>query len=101
MLGSDYKPAFMWWELLMLWRQLWLVGFAILIRPGTVEQLVICFLVVLSHMLLHAMAMPFKRNGDNYIGQVRTINFLMVASFERCADKTDIIRSTNRFNLCV
>ena len=101
LLGSDYKPAFMWWELLMLWRQLWLVGFAILIRPGTVEQLVICFLVVLSHMLLHAMAMPFKRNGDNYIGQVRTINFLMVASFERCADKTDIIRSTNRFNLCV
>ena len=101
LLGSDYKPAFMWWELLMLWRQLWLVGFAILIRPGTVEQLVICFLVVLSHMLLHAMAMPFKKNGDNYIGQVRTINFLMVASFERCADKTDIIRSTNRFNLCV
>ena len=75
LLGSDYKPAFMWWELLMLWRQLWLVGFAILIRPGTVEQLVICFLVVLSHMLLHAMAMPFKRNGDNYIGQVRTIIF--------------------------
>jgi hypothetical protein len=65
----------MWWELLMLWRQLWLVGFAILIRPGTVEQLVICFLVVLSHTLLHAMAMPFKRNGDNYIGQVRTIIF--------------------------
>ena len=32
LLGSDYKPAFMWWELLMLWRQLFLVGFAILIR---------------------------------------------------------------------
>ena len=29
---SDYKPTFMWWELLMLWRQLFLVGFAILIR---------------------------------------------------------------------
>jgi hypothetical protein len=25
----------------------------------------------LSHMLMHAVAMPFKDNGDNYIGQVR------------------------------
>jgi|TARA_B110001469_G_C9373645_1_gene194423 hypothetical protein len=62
----------MWWELLMLWRQLWLVGFAMLIRPGTVEQLVISYLVVLSHMLLHAVAMPFENDGDNYIGQVCT-----------------------------
>ena len=56
-MSSDYKPTFMWWELLILWRQLWLVGFAILIMPGTVEQLVICYLVVLSHMLMHAVAM--------------------------------------------
>lgn len=69
-MNSDYKPTFMWWELLMLWRQLWLVGFTILIMPGTVEQLVICYIVVLSHMLMHAVAMPFKDNGDNYIGQV-------------------------------
>ena len=69
-MSSDYKPTFMWWELLILWRQLWLVGFTILIMPGTVEQLVICLLVVLSHMLMHAVAMPFKDNGDNYIGQV-------------------------------
>ena len=69
-MSSDYKPTFMWWELLILWRQLWLVGFAILIMPGTVEQLVICYLVVLSHMLMHAVAMPFKDDGDNYIGQV-------------------------------
>ena len=38
--------------------------------PGTVEQLVICYLVVLSHMLMHTVAMPFKNDGDNYIGQV-------------------------------
>ena len=72
-MSSDYKPTFMWWELLILWRQLWLVGFAILIMPGTVEQLVICYLVVLSHMLMHAVAMPFKDDGDNYIGQVSVV----------------------------
>ena len=59
----------------MLWRQLFLVGFAILILPGTVEQLVICFLVALSHMLLHAVAMPFKDDGDNYFGQAQPQHF--------------------------
>ena len=67
--SSDYKPTFMWWELLMLWRQLFLVGFAILIRPGTVEQAVISFLVAILFLLLHAVAVPFKADGDNYIGQ--------------------------------
>ena len=68
--SSDYKPTFMWWELLMLWRQLFLVGFAILIRPGTVEQAVISFLAAIFFLLLHAVAAPFKANGDNYMGQV-------------------------------
>lgn len=67
---SDYKPTFMWWELLMMWRQLFLVGFAILIRPGTVEQAVISFLASIFFLLLHAVAAPFKANGDNYMGQV-------------------------------
>lgn len=60
----------MWWELLMMWRQLFLVGFAILIRPGTVEQAVISFLASIFFLLLHAVAAPFKANGDNYMGQV-------------------------------
>ena len=94
-LVRDYKPTFMWWELLMLWRQLWLVGFAILIRPGTVEQLVICFLVVLSHMLLHAVAMPFKNDGDNYVGQACNFAltgfffFLLVIKFDVLTDSVD------------
>ena len=63
-------PGFMWWELLMLWRQLYLVGFALLVRPGTVEQLVISFLIALSMMLLFAVAAPFKDDGDDYFAQV-------------------------------
>ena len=54
----------------MLWRQLYLVGFALLVRPGTVEQLVISFLIALSMMLLFAVAAPFKDDGDDYFAQV-------------------------------
>ena len=50
-LVRDYQPKFMWWELLMLWRQLYLVGFAVLLMPGTVEQLMTSYLVTLGCML--------------------------------------------------
>ena len=33
-LVRDFDVQFMWWELLMAWRQLWLVGFAVLSRPA-------------------------------------------------------------------
>ena len=62
--------GFMWWELLMLWRQLYLVGFALLVMPGTVEQLMISFLIALSMMLLFAVAAPFKDESDDYFAQV-------------------------------
>lgn len=54
----------------MLWRQLYLVGFALLVMPGTVEQLVISFLIALSMMLLFAVAAPFKDESDDYFAQV-------------------------------
>ena len=78
-LVDDYEPAFLWWELLMLWRQLLLVGFAILISPGTIEQLVISFLVTLSYMLLFAVAAPFKNEGDDYFAQA--CSFALTAVF--------------------
>ena len=59
-LVRDFDVQFMWWELLMAWRQLWLVGFAVLIAPGSVQQLVISFLVSLVYMLICAVSMPFK-----------------------------------------
>ena len=74
---SIFYPGFMWWELLMLWRQLYLVGFALLVRPGTVEQLVISFLIALSMMLLFAVAAPFKDDGDDYFAQVCAIALYM------------------------
>ena len=78
-LVRDYSPAFMWWELVMLWRQLYLIGFALLVMMGTVQQLVISFLVALVYMLLAAVATPFKDEGDNYFSQA--CNFALTATF--------------------
>ena len=64
-LVRDFEPAFFWWELIELSKKLFLVGFAVLIKPGSIEQLVMAFLVSLSYMLLVAVARPFKATSDD------------------------------------
>ena len=78
-LVRDYSPTFMWWELVMLWRQLYLIGFALLVMMGTVQQLVVSFLVALVYMLLVSVATPFKDEGDNYFAQA--CSFALAATF--------------------
>ena len=104
-LVRDYEPAFMWWELLMLWRQLYLVGFALLIMTGTVEQLVISFLVALGYMLLVSVATPFKDEGDNYFGQACSFAltavflFLLVIKIGELTDSVRHAPNNHAFNL--
>ena len=79
--NRDYEPAFMWWELVVLWRQLFLVGFALLIMAGTVEQLACSFLVALVYMLILSVASPFKEDGDDYFGQACSFSLTAVYFF--------------------
>ena len=104
-LVRDYSPAFMWWELVMLWRQLYLVGFALLIMTGTVEQLVISFLIALGYMLLVSVATPFKDKGDNYFGQACSFAltavflFLLVIKIGELTDSVRHAPNNHAFNL--
>ena len=68
-LVRDYNPAYLWWELLEAWKKLALVGFASLVEPGSIYQLVSAFLFSLVHMLLISVAMPFKDDSDNYFAK--------------------------------
>ena len=64
-LVRDYEPAYLWWELVEAWKKLFLVGFTVLVNPGSVVQLVIAFLFSLACMLLTSVARPFKNDGDD------------------------------------
>eukprot|EP00964_Phaeocystis_antarctica_P163773 scaffold140575_cov121-Phaeocystis_antarctica.AAC.1 len=68
-LVRDYNPAYLWWELLEAWKKLALVGFASLVEPGSIYQLVYAFLFSLVHMLLISVAIPFKDDSDNYFAK--------------------------------
>ena len=56
----------------MLWRQLFLVGFAVLVMPGTIEQLMSSFLVTLSCMFKTITVSPGQRVGFSPPGQTDT-----------------------------
>ena len=63
----------------LLLRRLFLVGFCVLILPGTVLQLMIAFVFSLFCMLLTAVASPFISDVDDSIG--KAFGFALSAIF--------------------
>ena len=62
-LHREYEPRFFWWEILDVTKKLVLVGFAAIIVPGTVYQLVMAMIFSLTLMLLiRRRAVPLRRS---------------------------------------
>ena len=78
-LVRDYEPQYFYWELIEAWKKLVLVGFAVLISPGSIIQIVAAFVFSLVHMLLVAVAMPFREDSDDYFG--KACGFSLTAVF--------------------
>ena len=60
-------------------RRLFLVGFCVLILPGSVLQLLIAFVFSLLSMLLTAIASPFKSDVDDSVA--KAFGFALVTVF--------------------
>ena len=65
----DYEPEFFWWELFEMWKKLFLVGFAVLILPGSIEQLFIAFLFSAVSAFFISLARPFQSVMDDYFAK--------------------------------
>ena len=63
------------------WKKLFLVGFAVLISPGSILQLVVSFIFALIYMLLTGAARPFKDDGDDYFAQACSFGLVSVFFF--------------------
>ena len=66
-LHREYEPRYFWWEILEVVKKLILVGFAAIIVPGSVTQLVMAMLVSLAFMLLVAVAAPYRSDVHDFI----------------------------------
>ena len=87
-LVRDYEPFYLWWELMEAWKKLFLVGFAVLISPGSVVQLGIAFLFSLIFMLVVSAAAPFKDDGDDLFAKACGFSLTAVFFFSTIVSAT-------------
>ena len=64
-LYREYRTAAFWWELMEMVRRLVLVGFFVLLRRGSMEQLILALLVCLVYLLVQTQASPYRKADDN------------------------------------
>ena len=76
------RAADFWWELLEAWKKLFLVGFAVIILPGSIEQLLIGLLTSLSYGLLVAVVAPFAVVSDDQFS--KACSFALTVLFAFC-----------------
>ena len=58
-------PSYFYFDLLELCKKLLLIGFASLIEPGSLLQIMVAVLVSLLFLVLHLQSLPYRRNMDN------------------------------------
>ena len=78
-LHRDYAPRYFYWQVLEEAKKLALVGFASLISPGSLMQLVAAFCFCLVFMLIVSTTTPYVHADDNFFAEACA--FLLIAVF--------------------
>ena len=71
-LTEDYDPPFFFWELVESYKKLLLVGAMSIVMEGTINQLIIAFVLVSSFQTALLVAKPYKQTADDVVEMVRT-----------------------------
>ena len=64
-LTDGYKPQYMFWEAFDMYRKLLLVGVVLLVRRGSISQIVIASTIAFSFLVAHMFTWPYKSRLDN------------------------------------
>ena len=64
---EEYDPAFFFWELVEVIKKFLLVGAMSMVLPGTLNQLILAFVIVLFFQTALLVARPYKRPEDDMI----------------------------------
>ena len=80
-LTGEYQKAYFFWELIDVLKKLVLVGFMSLVMPGSISQLMVAFVIVLTFLVILMVAQPYKRVEDNVIGLASGFCLVMLFFF--------------------
>jgi hypothetical protein len=61
----EYDPDYYYWEVVECARKCILMGFASLVKPGSVMQLILVMVMTVIYMLIITRTCPYKRKTDN------------------------------------
>jgi GGDEF domain-containing protein len=81
-LHKDYKPAFYWWELVEIFRRFIFVGVAVVIKPGSLLQLLAATLMALLLLDFQHKMHPLRRKSDEAVAA--SANLSLVVLFICC-----------------
>ena len=81
-LHAPFRPTFFYFDLLELCKKLLLVGFASLIEPGSLKQMMVAVLVSQLFLVLHLQSLPYRNHLDNVLSTV--INLSLCVFFIWC-----------------
>jgi hypothetical protein len=76
-LHAPFRPSFFYFDILELAKKLLLIGFASLIEPGTLLQIMIAVIVSLLFLVLHLQATPFRRYMDNMLATMINLSLVV------------------------
>ena len=94
----QYRPQFWYFEILLVFRKLFLVGFAVFIAPGSLMQLVWALNVAISVIAIEVQVRPFRRISDSHcslISALATIFVLLMCLVLRTASVVEDLRQSD------
>ena len=98
-LASAHKPQFWYFEMIEIARKLTLVGFAIVVKPGTLIQLIFALMVAISIIAIEVQAQPFVNVVDSWcslIAALACIFILLMCIVLRTSVLVQAIKSTEQ-----
>ena len=96
-LHRPYKPQFWYFEIIEIARKLTLVGFAVVVEPGSLLQLIFALMVAISVIAIEVQSQPFRHVVDSYcslIAALACIFILLMCIVLRTTTLVQAIKST-------
>jgi hypothetical protein len=69
---------FFWWELMEMARKLVLIGFFVIIAPGSILQIAVAFIVCSAYHHMLVQVSPFKNKSDAFLSRASSYGVLMI-----------------------
>ena len=66
LLHGNLRPSCYYWELVHTLFKIFIVGFAVLIAPGSLVQVVVALLVATAYLVLVLYTQPYEQGGNNF-----------------------------------